>query len=174
MSQLARRYAAACFDLGVDRARFARSVRLIEDTPPLRRVLEDPTVDRTEKERVLGRLDVLKEEPQLLNFYRLLARKNRMALLPEIAEAFHTLELEARNTAMCRMRCVHIPDEAQLDGLRKRLCVLHHRDAVELEIETDPGLLGGFVLEIDGFTYDYSVRGQLRDMERQLQERRMI
>ncbi len=174
MSELARRYAEACFGLAMDKERFAHAARLIADTAPLRRVLEDPTIDWREKERVLDRLSILTEDAQLLNFYKLLARKNRMPLLPEISQAFHALDLEAHNTAVCRMRCVHIPDETQREKLRKRLCALHHRDAVELEIETDPDLLGGFVLEIDGVTYDRSVLGRLRDMKQQLQERRMI
>lgn len=174
MSELARRYAAACFALGLDRERFARAARLIADTPPLRRVLEDPTIDWRGKARALERLELLAEEPLLLNFYKLLARKNRAALLPEIAGAFHALDLAADNKAVCRMRCVHVPDEAQRARLRQRLCALHHRDGVELEIEIDPDLLGGFILEMDGVTYDRSVRGRLRGMARRLQERRMI
>lgn len=174
MSELARRYAEACFGLSMDKERFVRAARLIGETDPLRRALEDPTIDWREKERVLDRLEVLAEDPQLLKFYKLLARKNRMTLLPEIVQEFHALDLEEHNTAVCRMRCVHVPDEARQEKIRRTLCALHHRDAVILEIETDPDLLGGFVLEIDGFTYDRSVRGRLRDMQRQLQERRMI
>ena len=35
------------------------------------------------------------------------------------------------------------------------------------------GLLGGFTLELEGVTYDKSVRGALSGLKRQLEERRM-
>ena len=35
----------------------------------------------------------------------------------------------------------------------------------------DPQLLGGFVLQLKGVTYDKSVRGMLRDLRRSLKER---
>lgn len=97
-----------------------------------------------------------------------------MKLLPQIAEAFGTLDLEAHNAAVCEMRCVRVPDEARQEKIRVSLCRLHHRDAVLLKITTDPSLLGGFLLKIDGVTYDHSIRGRLRDLTWQLQERRMI
>ena len=59
---------------------------------------------------------------------------------------------------------MHIPDEAHQKRLVEKLCALHHRDSVLLDIRTDPELVGGFVLTIDGVTYDRSVRGALRDM----------
>lgn len=174
MSELARRYAAACYDLVPDAERFADAAQFIGGCTPLRETLEDPTIDWREKERVLIRLPLFSDAPRLLDFYRLLAKKGRMKLLPEIAEAFQTLDLERHNTAVCEMRCVRIPDEARQEKIRAALCKLHHRDRIFLKITTDPDLLGGFLLKIDGVTYDHSVRGQLRSLARQLQERRMI
>lgn len=173
MSELARRYAEACFDLAPEAGPFAEAAQKMMESP-LRETLEDPTIDWREKERALDRLPWLSDRPELLRFYKLLSQKGRMALLPEIAESFGRLDLESRNTAVCRMRCVHVPDEAHLARLEQTLCALHHRSAIQWDIRTDPELMGGFVLTIDGVTYDRSVRGALHDMERQLQERRMI
>ena len=60
-----------------------------------------------------------------------------------------------------------------LEQLKKALCRLHHKKDVVFEIRTDPSLLGGFTLEIEGVTYDKSVRGALAGLTRQLEERRM-
>lgn len=174
MSELARRYASALYGLFPDAERFAGAARAIDECAPLREALEDPAVDWREKERVLTCLPLFSDTPELLNFYRLLVRKGRMKLLPEIVEAFKMLDLEAHNTAVCEMRCVRVPDESRQEKLRAALCRLHHRDAVLLNITTDPGLLGGFLLKIDGVTYDHSVCGRLRDLTWQLQERRII
>lgn len=174
MSELARRYAAACYGFFPDAGRFTDAARFIGVCTPLRKALEDPAIDWREKERVLTRLPLFTDTPRLLDFYRLLVRKGRMKLLPEIAEAFRALDLEMHNTAVCQMQCVWVPDEARQAKIRAVLCKLHHRDQVLLEITTDPDLLGGFLLKIDGITYDHSVRGRLRSLARQLQERRIV
>ena len=173
MSELARRYAEACFGLSVQAGHFAAIARRMGESP-LRETMVDPSIDWREKVRVLDRLPWLSDDAQLLRFLKLLAKKGRMTLLPEITESYRILDLKYRNTSVCEMRCVHMPDEARQKRLTEALCALHHRDAVLLDIRTDPELVGGFILNIDGFTYDRSVRGALRDMERQLQERRMI
>ena len=55
----------------------------------------------------------------------------------------------------------------RLCGDRRR----HGRAGVEMQVIVDPSLVGGFVLEIDGTTYNKSVSGQLHRLARRLQER---
>ncbi len=173
MNEIARRYAAACLDLPIDPERFIQTAEAVLASP-LYPVLKDPTVDRLEKERILNRIPFLQQDQKIRNFYQILAKKGRVGLLAEIAESFRMQELARRNIAVCKMRCVHQPDQAHQERLIRLLCALHHHDGVLLRIETDPSLLGGFILELDGYTYDQSVRGQLRNMMGLLpQERRM-
>lgn len=171
MNEIARRYAAAYYQLDQNASRFADTALHIQGCAPLWDALISPAVDRHEKERVLTRLPFFTDAPELLHFYQLLARKGRMALLPEINQALQAMDLEAKNSAVCVMRCVRKPDEARQKAIQTAMCRLHHRDHVILEIQEDPTLLGGFILEIDGVTYDRSVRGQLHDMAARLQER---
>jgi len=171
MSETARRYAAAYFGLDGDAARFAETARSIQDCAPLWEALTSPAVDRRDKERLLARLPQLRDTPQLLSFYRLLVRKGRTALLPQISDAMRAMALEAQNTGLCVLRCVHVPDEARQKAIRSVLCRLHHRSDVVLDIRQDPSLLGGMILEMDGVTYDRSIRGQLRRMAGCLEER---
>ena len=72
------------------------------------------------------------------------------------------------------MRCAQRPDPAELEKLRQALCRLHGKRDLRFEIQTDPALLGGFTLELDGVRYDKSIRGALEQMRRQLEERRMV
>lgn len=171
MNEIARRYAVAYFELDQDADRFADTALRIQGCAPLWDALVSPAVDRYQKERVLQRLPLFSGTPDLLHFYQLLARKGRMALLPEINAALQAMALETKNTAVCVMRCVRQPDETRQKAIQAALCRLHHRDHVVLKIQNDPALLGGFILEIDGVTYDRSVRGQLHDMAARLQER---
>ena len=153
MSELARRYAEALYDLSPDEEPLRATAQDMMADEALWEALRSPAVQAWEK--------------------TLLAEKGRMALLPEILEAFHTLALDRQGTARCRLTCVRVPGGAELEKLKAALCRLHHKADVVFEIRTDPSLLGGFTLELEGVTYDKSVRGALSGLKRQLEERRM-
>ena len=57
-----------------------------------------------------------------------------------------------------------------MEQIRKALCRLHHRADVQFEIRTDPSLVGGFILELEGIRYDKSVRGAMAGLSRYLEE----
>ena len=121
-----------------------------------------------EKKAVLSRLPDFDAMGELKHFYLLLADKNRFALLPEIVRQFRLLELRDSGEGLCVFRCAREPDDESLRSLAKLLCARHSYCAVTFEIVQDDTLLGGFTAEIDGVTYDKSVRGQLRALAHDL------
>lgn len=173
MSELARRYATALYAVSPDESALRETAGALMGDASLWGALISPAVQPEEKCRVLDRLPVLDGCGPLLRFYRLLAQKGRMELLPHILDAFHDVALADRGCARCVLTCVRTPGEAELKRLRLALCRLHHKKDVQFDIRTDPSLLGGFTLAIEGVTYDKSVRGALKCLERQLEERRM-
>ena len=173
MSELARRYAAALYAVSPDEETLQATAQAMMADEALWEALRSPAVQAWEKTRILDRLPVLDGRGLLLNFYRLLAEKGRMALLPEILEAFHALALARQGAARCRLTCVRRPGEEALEKLKKALCKLHKKRDIVFDIQIDPSLLGGFTLELEGVTYDKSVRGALSGLSRQLEERRM-
>lgn len=174
MRDLSATYAAALYALLQDEETVTAAGHVLMDREELWSALNSPVIRPAEKKAVLARLPQLGAQPVLLHFFQLLCDKGRMALLPEILAAYRACALEERGAAVCRMRCVHPPKEAQRQALCALLCRLHHKREVLLDIETDKTLLGGFLLTIEGVTYDRSVRGQLTRLERQLQERRIV
>lgn len=173
MNELARRYAEALYDLAPDEEALCATAQAMMADAALWESLRSPAVQAWEKERILDRLPVLDGHSPLLGFYRLLAEKGRMALLPEILEAFGDMALARRGAARCRLRCVRVPGEEEQEKLRQALCRLHHKQDVVFDVCIDPSLLGGFTLEIEGVTYDKSVRGALAGLTRQLEKRQM-
>ena len=83
MSELARRYAEALYDLSPDEEPLRATAQAMMADEALWEALRSPAVQAWEKTRILDRLPVLDGRGLLLNFYRLLAEKGRMALLPE-------------------------------------------------------------------------------------------
>ena len=173
MNELARRYAEALYQISPNEEALTSTAHALMGDAPLWESLRSPAVQAWEKERVLARLPQLDGRGLLLHFYCLLAQKGRMALLPDILDAFHDQALAQRGAVRCRMTCVRAPGQAELEKLKKALCRLHHKQDMEFDVRIDPSLLGGFTLEIEGVTYDKSVRGALAGLTRQLEERRM-
>lgn len=170
MSVLAERYAGALFALGGTDVDLDAVTDFLTGNAPLWEALCSPAVTPEEKCRVLSRLPVIADRPLIGRFCTLLARKGRFPLLSEISSALRARMLEARNAAVCVMRCVRPPDEAERAALCKALCRLHQKSEVLLDIRTDPGLLGGFTLQIEGVVYDKSVRGHLTALAQQLRD----
>ena len=161
MSTTAANYATALHRVGCPAVSLKETADYLIGSASLWEALVSPAVEVREKHAVLRRLPDFTDNINLLNFYMLLAEKGRFALLPEIVAEYRLLELREKNETVCVLRCVRDPGDIQLGSLAKALCKMHGRDAITFEIVLDPALLGGFIFEIDGVTYDKSVRGQL-------------
>ncbi|MGE4277259.1 MAG: ATP synthase F1 subunit delta [Lawsonibacter sp.] len=170
MSELARRYAEALYGLFRDEDQLRASADALRTVPELWDALTNPTVHPDAKQHILGRLMVASQPPELKNFFGLLAQRGRMTLLPEILQEFHALNLHEENTAECVMTCVREPNAGRQEQIKAALCKLHHKSEIRLTIRLDPKLLGGFILNIEGMTYDRSVRGELLALARHLEE----
>ena len=170
MSYLARRYAQALYDTGISEPQITKTVQSIMENPVLWEALLSPMIRPRQKADVLAALPDLANAPILLRFFQLITENRRMPLLPDITAEFHAITLEAQNSAECVMTCVHIPNEHLQANLKSQLCKLHNKSQVILIFRIDPMLIGGFILTIEGVTYDRSVRGRLLGLSRYLEE----
>ena len=73
----------------------------------------------------------------------------------------------------CILTCVERPDRAHQERLLTFLRRRYGKLEEELEVRIDPELLGGFTLTVDGYTYDCSVRGRMRQMDQALRTNRV-
>lgn len=173
-NEVARRYGQALYDVMKDEAALINSARAIAGRGPLWPALLNPAIAAAEKKAALWRLAGPLPYPELRRFYELLIDSGRLALLPEICREYHQAALAAQGVKEALLTCVRPPDGETAERLRETLCRLRHCRAVELSVRLDPALIGGFILEIDGITYDKSVRGRLEAMGRRLKERRSL
>lgn len=170
MSTPAFRYAAALYRTGCPVERLCETADYLTDSPPLWEALCSPVVEVREKTAVLARLPSFTEDVRLQHFYALLAEKGRFPLLPDIVEEYQRLERKQKGEGLCRLRCARDPGDQALGALAQRLCKKYGYQSLTFAIELDPAVLGGFVLEIDGVTYDKSVQGQLHALAQNLRE----
>mgnify|MGYP004633150421 FL=1 len=168
MNSTAVQYAGALRHAGCTLSELRRTAGCLTGCAELWDALCSPAVSAREKKAVLARLPAFDARGELRHFYLLLADKNRFALLPEIVRQFRLLEKRENGEGLCVFRSAREPEEQSLGALARLLCARHGCRAVTFEIVTDETLLGGFTAEIDGVTYDKSVRGQLRALAHDL------
>ena len=131
-------------------------------------VLRGAVATEQEKQELLDGAPALEGQEELRAFLKVLLEEGRLDALPAIMAEFSRLDLAAEGGVACVMRCARQPDEATQNAVRQAACRLRGASRAELKIVIDPSLLGGFVLEMDGVTYDRSVKGRLDRLARGL------
>ena len=171
MSEATERYAAALFGtVNGD----AQAVREAADTlmadSKLWNTLQSPAVTAAEKKELIAGAACLDGRDELKAFLTLLAEENHLTALPQIMAEFSRLTLAAQGGVNCLVTCAREPDEATQEAIRKAVCKLRGATNAVLQIKIDPSLLGGFVLDVDGVTYDRSVKGRLNRLAKGIQD----
>ena len=171
MTELIQRYAAALYDLAqTDNMGLTGAAQELLEQEQLWKVLTSSAVRVEEKKELIRSAAPLAGLEPLQAFLCLLAEEGHLDLFPDILEEVHQLELAADGGTVCVMTCAHKPDQAALDDVRRAVCRLRNLDRVVLQVKIDPELLGGFVLEVQGVTYDRSVKGRLERLAKGLEK----
>ncbi len=170
MNTAAYRYAEALHEQGCPYEELEETYGYLTGCKPLWEALESPAVEIREKKAVLKRLPNFTDNETLKSFYEMLAQRQRFSLLKDIVREYKRIEMKEKNEGTCVIKCARDPGDEALGRLAKFLCAKHGYKAITFEIVKEPGILGGFTLEIDGITYDKSVGGHLKSMARMLQE----
>lgn len=125
-----------------------------------------------EKKAALAKPLADKASDVVKRLIRLLEIKNRLVLLPSIAEAFIRLEEESRHVKRARVVSATKLSAEQLGKLAEKLASRLGRDAGAktyiLHNDVDPSLIAGFRVEEDGFVTDASLRHKLDGLRQRL------
>ena len=106
--------------------------------------------------------------PMQLNLFRLLRRKSRLALGPDIASFFRELVDEERGVARALVTTAVELEPERLAQLERRLTEQTGKQ-VTVETQIDPSILGGMVVRIGDRLLDGSTRARLRSLRGQLE-----
>ncbi|MGE0614687.1 MAG: ATP synthase F1 subunit delta [Bacteriovoracia bacterium] len=142
-------------------------VKTLEGSRELRNALFSPATSSKEK---IALIDAIGKKggysPVLTQFLILLARKGRTALLPQIAEALDEVRLEMEGGMLGHVVSADPLDPKELEGLAKAFTGKFGKK-VEFRVSTDPKLLAGLKVSVNGVTYDGSLRAQLEKLKDQ-------
>ena len=105
--------------------------------------------------------------PEVRRFLEILARRDRLELVPEIAVVFRRLVNEHRSIAVAQVTTAVPIDERQRSQIASRLGQRIGK-TVTVETRVDPAILGGVIAQIGDNVIDGSVRGRLERLRRTL------
>jgi len=171
VGSLARRYARAVFEIGVETGKYEPLGNEIADvasamtsSSELNQVLVNPVFPRSQRrkvlEKVLMRLGVSKTTR---NFCNLLLDRERIGALPDISRELAVLiddkagRVKATVTSAQPLSAAH---EAQIKAALQQLS----GKSVQMSKREDRNLLGGIVAQLGDVEYDGSIRTQLHRM----------
>ncbi len=167
---VAKSYARALFDsvrekggavetVGVELAAFAS---VAESSKDLGRVLYGPVVNSAEKTSVIGAIgQKMGVSAATLNFLTLLARKGRVALLPQIVAAWDAVRLAAEGGVQGSLETAEAIGEADVRGMADAFSKKLSKK-VAFKVSVDPTLLAGVKITVAGVTYDGTLKSQLQ------------
>ncbi len=174
MSAVARRYAKALFELAREGEDFESVGQELSDlaqvfsTDPLARFAADTTLDRATRQTVAERVSESLRLPGLLgNFLRVLAQNNRLNELAAIQAGYQRLADRALGQIRARLESAEtLSDESR----GQLLAIFEQRTGKRIvaETTTDPALLGGVLVELQGRVFDGTLRTRLERLRRSL------
>jgi F-type H+-transporting ATPase subunit delta len=179
----AARYARALFDVvrksadhgdaidpvqaGADLDAF---IALVSSHPELHRVLLSPGIPAAAKINIIA--DLLDLRPPAMPVGRLLvmlAERDRLVLLPDLAAVYHERVLEFQKVVKADVTTAIPLAPEKADALRRSLSLATGKQVL-LQTGVDPSILGGVVARVGGVVFDGSVARHLARMRAQLVE----
>ena len=174
MAEINRLYGKALYDASVQQGNLetcleqASQVRGVLEGAEIQQVLKSPLIPKPEKMSLLQEAFSGTLVEPLRSYLELLIDKNREEILDSSLEAFLNLGdhwrglVEAHVVSAAPLRADQV---TALQGvLSKKL-----QKQVEMSVTIDPSLIGGFYLNVDGYTVDSSVRRRLQDMKHSIE-----
>ena len=140
--------------------------------PELKLALTNPAVPVSAKRGVIkALLSRAQASPVLTKLILMLADRNRLALLPDLAAEYRELLMEHRQITRAEVTtALPLPPE-QVAQFEQRLTAATGR-RVTVTTRVDPLLIGGAVARVGSTVYDGSIATQLAKMRERLEEQR--
>ncbi len=177
LTQIARPYAAALFDLAtsdgsVDKVEsgLADITKLSGESADFRRFLRSPVISAEAKSgAVEAILDKANVQPTVANFVKVVARNGRLFALPAIIKAFQALAAGQRGEVSADVTSAAPLSSAQLAALADTLKAKIGK-TVTLTEHVDPSLIGGLVVKVGSQMIDSSLKTKLTAMKIAMKE----
>jgi F-type H+-transporting ATPase subunit delta len=142
-------------------------VRVARLRGSLTKILSHPFIAVDEKKRMIHSALGEYATPLLERFFFLLVSKRRLDLLFVIAQEFQADVDCFQNVQPLRVRTAFPMSDAQQKDLQIKL-EAWLKSKVRMDVQVDPQLIGGLVIQTRDHVLDQSLKGQLKRLQQQL------
>jgi F-type H+-transporting ATPase subunit delta len=177
ISSAAKRYATALLDASLKQKNFSSVIWELEifqdqikQVPLAKDVFLNPGIPNDKKDKILEDIGAkLKFQPLTLNFLKVLVRRGRTVLLPEILLSAQQQFMDRQGMVVVEVTTAKKLDEAQSKKLVAQLESFTGKK-VQVENKVDPKLIGGAITQIGTTVYDGSVQASLVQIKNKIVE----
>lgn len=141
--------------------------KILDSNHELKQALSDQSVDRIQREKILGELLEDKVSPHTLGLLTFIVGQGRARQLPQILEQLSALAAEARNSVVAEVRTAVPLDAAQRKALAESLSKATGKK-VDVKAIVDPSVLGGVVAKIGDTVIDGTIKHKLEQLKDQV------
>ncbi len=137
-------------------------LELWNECPELSEAMASPVLEVDSKKAALEKLFSKELTPSFLNLLKLLADRQRIGILDAVLERLLEIYREQRNIALATVTSASELNDDQQSELLKKVQSIAETDRLEININVDPDLIGGFVVSVGSKVIDASLAGQVR------------
>ncbi len=172
--RIATRYAKSLIGLATEQGKLDRiyeDVQTIYDTAfsnsELLALLKSPVIKANTKIEVLSKI-FKASEPLTLNFLTKVIEARRENFLVEITNQFIGIYNNLKGIAMATVTTAMPLGEANLIKIKEYISQKINKPHVKLIVKTDPGIIGGLVINYEDKLLDMSIRNELHKLKQSL------
>ena len=137
-------------------------LELWNQSPELREAMGSPVLEVESKKAAITNLFAEQLTPSFLNLLKLLADRQRIGILGPILERLLEIYREQRKIVVANVSSATALSEAQEQAIASKLRTMAGTDQLEINLQVNPDLIGGFVVSLGSQVIDASLAGQVR------------
>ncbi len=171
MTEIAKEYGTALFLLAAEEDReqdYADALDRVCDafsqSPDYLELLKSPAIPPAERQSAILAVFGRCLPTHVLSYLQLICEKGRMDCFMEAAEEYRALLSASMHCSRAKITTAAPLDEEQkaklVDALERK-----YQRKIQADYYTDPALLGGAVVEMDGHVLDGSLKHRLREVK---------
>lgn len=161
------RYAQALLELGVEKNSaddYYKDLLIIRryfsNNDMLRKAFYAPSVSPTAKRNIINKIFTNNVHKEVLNLILLLIEKNREAFLEGIIDSYWQKVNKHNKITSATLKVADDLPPTIMDDIRTQIAIIT-RSSVDMKVQIDPDLIGGFQIYVNDSIYDFSIKGQL-------------
>ncbi|MGD8414664.1 MAG: ATP synthase F1 subunit delta [Candidatus Latescibacterota bacterium] len=140
----------------------------LKDSRELRLFFASPVISEDKKMAVIRRLFASHVCDLTLDFLQFVVTKQREGIIESIVDEYRSMRLRHKGIVEARARVAIPMGESDIEDLRASIAKSVGSE-IRLNVETDPQLVGGVVVQIGDRVYDGSLKRKLAMLQKQMQ-----